>query len=67
MDCYSILYSIDGEIFQCGPFETEAKAMQWAKTVNGDNEDCEFDIYNHHVYMMYPNHRLVALCSKDLE
>ena len=74
---WSILYEADGQIFQLGPFESEAAAMQAAKDAQiqhpgtwedeeGNLDPGEFDVRDQNVYLIGPDHGLSNLTSTDL-
>ena len=67
---WSILYSREGEIYNCGPFATEDSAMAWANDnryqgADGDQDAFEFDLDDEHVYLLGPDHRIQELSNSD--
>lgn len=60
---FSILYSVDGTIYQIGPFASSAEAINAALEAN---ENREFNILDTRVYLLYPGHNMVELCESDL-
>jgi hypothetical protein len=60
---WSILYVTDGELFQIGPFDSEASALSGAKSANDDNE---FNIHDTHGYLLCPNQQKIELSAEDL-
>lgn len=66
-----VLYSVDGVIFDCGPFDDEPSAIAYVKKVNNDGskapEETEFDIQDTHVYLMTSDLRMTEISESDLE
>lgn len=60
---FSILYSVDGTIYQIGPFDSSDEAINAAFKAN---EDREFNILDTRVYLLNPGHNMVELCESDL-
>jgi hypothetical protein len=60
---HSILYVSDSNIYQIGPFPSHSEAMTAGKNANG----VEFDINDTHVYMLFPNNKLVELGMNAFE
>jgi hypothetical protein len=59
-----ILYVADGEIFQCGPFESWAGALVWCSDHEGP--EGEFDIRDQHAYHQTPDGSLIELSAADI-
>jgi len=62
---YDILYVADGEIFKVGPFLSEAEALEYIRSNNG--ESGEFDIDNQHIYIIDSQLRMNEIFSSDIE
>lgn len=66
---WSIVYEAEGNVYHCGPWDTEAEAMAWAKANNykGPDGESEFDINDQRVYLLHPDHRVEELSASDLD
>jgi hypothetical protein len=62
---YSILYVAHDEAFKIGPFDSEKAAWKWLN--DGRKRREEFDIADQHAYILTPDHRMIEVCSADLE
>ena len=59
---YSVLYTNEGEIYNCGPFASDNEAMDYISEHSG-----EFDLDEGYVYILTPDHRLISVSSDDLD
>lgn len=68
---WSIIYIIQGDLFNAGPFANEQSAMTWANEHryrgDDDQDEFEFDLDDEHVYLLGPDHRMTELENGDFE
>ena len=69
---YSVLYTHEGQIHYCGPFVSDSEAMDYIRKHFGemnrefDLDEQEFDLDEQYVYILTPDHRLMAVSLDDL-
>lgn len=61
---WSVFFEGQGNIHRIGPFDTQADTEQAAKNANAEGE---FDIWNQQVYLVAPDHRMIAMSEEDVE
>ena len=61
VDKYSVLYTHEGEIYNCGTFVSENEAMDCIR-----KNSSEFDLDEQYVYILTPDHRLISVSSDDI-
>lgn len=59
---WSFLYECEGEIYRCGPFDSEEQAMTWGKAEGVK----EFNIFDSRVYLLHPDHQMQEIKPEDL-
>jgi hypothetical protein len=66
---HSIVYTVSGEIFYCGPFKTEVEALKYVddRRRKKGAVGWEFNLAEQYVYLIYPSHRQIHLSDKDFE
>lgn len=60
---WSVFYEADGDIHRIGPFDTQDDARKAATKASANGE---FDISDQQVYLVGPDHRMMALFEGDL-
>ena len=63
---YSVVYSVDGEIYKSGPFLSFEEAMDYIRKHSNKELNCEFNLDEEYVYIMTPDHRLMLVTSDDI-
>ena len=66
---HSIVYTVSGEIMNCGPFKTEVEAMKYVDDRRRKEgvDDWEFNLEEQYVYLIYPSHRQIPLSNADFD
>jgi hypothetical protein len=60
---WSVFYEADGNVYRIGPFDNKDDAEQAAKNANAEGE---FDINDQQVYLIGPDHRMIAISEDDV-
>lgn len=60
---FSVLYCTNDEIFNVGPFKTEAEADTYVREHSYPKKDYEFDLNEQNVYLLRPDHSMVPYPS----
>jgi hypothetical protein len=61
---WSIFYEAEGNVYRIGPFDNKADAEQAAKNANAEGE---YDINDQQVYLIGPDHRMIAISEDDVK